>query len=187
MPFYVFSLLNIRYVEDYQRGEEREGVVWYTLVMKHRVGVTGHRKLLGKHPEVFAKTKEVMKEIQERCQAQCIPIEVNTGMALGFDQLICEICLELGIPYVAVIPFHGQETVWPLPQQERYFWLIERASSVVAVNQGPYEAWKMHARNGWIVNNSDEMVVHWDGFYQGGTGGCMKLVKSKRLNWRNTV
>jgi uncharacterized phage-like protein YoqJ len=107
-------------------------------------------------------------------------------MALGFDQLVCDVCLGLNIPYVAIVPCDGQDSVWSSPQRKRYEVLLTKASRIVQVNSGPYEAWKMHARNGWIVNNSDEMVVHWDGLYKGGTGNCMKLVKSKRLPWTNT-
>jgi uncharacterized phage-like protein YoqJ len=156
-------------------------------MMIHRVGVTGHRKLLGKQLEVYSRTLEFLRAIQEQYQALGIPVEVNTGMALGFDQLVCDVCLELGIPYVAVIPCDNQEALWPVAQQDRYSKLVSMATRTVLVNPGPYEAWKMHARNGWIVNNSDEMVVHWDGFYQGGTGNCMKLVKSKKLFWKNTA
>lgn len=155
--------------------------------MTYRVGVTGHRKLLGKSAELFNKTRDCFRVIKERCESSGLSLEVNTGMALGFDQLVCEVCRDLDIPYVAVIPCDNQDSVWPVPQQEKYRQLIAWASRVIVVNPGPYEAWKMHARNGWIVNNSDEMVVHWDGFYQGGTGGCMKLVKSKKLTWQNTV
>jgi uncharacterized phage-like protein YoqJ len=156
-------------------------------MMIHRVGVTGHRKLLGKQLEVYSRTLEFLRTIQEQYRALGMSVEVNTGMALGFDQLVCDVCLELGIPYVAVIPCDNQEALWPVAQQDRYSKLVSMATRTVLVNPGPYEAWKMHARNGWIVNNSDEMVVHWDGFYQGGTGNCMKLVKSKKLFWKNTA
>lgn len=155
--------------------------------MIHRVGVTGHRKLLGKQPEVYSRTLGALKAIKENFQTIGYPVEVNTGMALGFDQLVCDVCLELEIPYVAAVPCDNQDALWPVSQKERYAQLLEKAARVVQVNPGPYEAWKMHARNGWIVNNSDQMVVHWDGFYQGGTGSCMKLVKSKKLFFQNTA
>lgn len=155
--------------------------------MIHRVGVTGHRKLLGKQPEVFSRTQKILRTIQEQYQALGVQVELNTGMALGFDQLVCDVCLELEIPYVAVVPCDGQDALWPVAQKDRYARLLSQATRTVQVTPGPYEAWKMHARNGWIVNNSDQMVVHWDGFYQGGTGNCMKLVKSKKLFFQNTA
>jgi uncharacterized phage-like protein YoqJ len=154
--------------------------------MIYRVGVTGHRKLLRNQSDVIKTTKEVFRLICQKYRAIDVGMEVNTGMALGFDQLVCDVCLELDIPYVAVVPCDGQDSVWSRPQRQRYEVLLTKASRIVQVTPGPYEPWKMHARNGWIVNNSDEMVVHWDGFYEGGTGGCMKLVRSKKLPWTNT-
>ena len=154
--------------------------------MIHSVGVTGHRRLLENSSDVLKNTKDVFRLIVQKYKAIDIGVEVNTGMALGFDQLVCDVCLELDIPYIAAIPCDGQDSVWSKPQRQRYEALLTKASRVVQVTPGPYEPWKMHARNGWIVSNSDEMVVHWDGFYQGGTGGCMKLVRSKKLPWINT-
>ena len=149
----------------------------------YRVGVTGHRTLLKKRAEIMAKTLDFLTEIQAGHEK----LEANTGMALGFDQVVCDACIELGIPYVAVVPCDGQDALWNPQQRDRYAILMSRASRVVQVTPGPYAAWKMFARNGWIVNNSDEMIVHWDGYYQGGTGGCMKLVRSKRLPYKNTI
>lgn len=155
--------------------------------MNYRVGVTGHRKLLAKPAQVSMQFKEILRRTIQDQKDVGRDVEVNTGMALGFDQLVCDCCLELSIPYIAAVPCDNQEAVWPVAQKQRYIWLLQQSSRIVQVNPGPYEPWKMHARNGWIVNNSDEMIVHWDGFYQGGTGGCMKLVKSKKLPWKNTV
>jgi uncharacterized phage-like protein YoqJ len=149
----------------------------------HRIGVTGHRKLLSKTLAVYNKFKEeLLATIGDKDRQDFI---VNTGMALGFDQVVAEVCLSLGVPYRAVVPCDGQDALWKPEQQAIYRELLAGAKEVINVNPGPYEAWKMHARNGWIVNNSDEMIVHWDGFYQGGTGNCMKLVRSKKLPYRN--
>jgi len=151
--------------------------------MVYKVGVTGHRKLLNKEAQVLEVTKEKLRKILE---SHPEGVEVNTGMALGFDQLVCDACLALGVPYVAAVPCDAQDGLWSPLQRQHYEALIGKAARVVLVSPGPYEAWKMHARNGWIVNNSQEMVVHWDGFFPGGTGACMKLVKSKKLPWTNT-
>lgn len=176
--------MNIGYVEDYQRGG-RGRRICYDGDMKYTVGVTGHRKLVGSRDVVAGKTTEFLKTIKEASLVREEEIQVISGMALGFDQLVCDVCLQLEIPYVAAVPCDNQDALWPLPQKNKYADLLAKASSIVVVNPGPYEAWKMHARNSWIVNNSNEMVVYWDGYYQGGTGNCMKLVKSKKLTWRN--
>lgn len=154
---------------------------------KYRVGVTGHRKLIGKKEQVFEATKNLLWQIAQDQRFVERGVEVNTGMALGFDQLVCVACIDLSIPYVAVVPCDGQDALWPEAQRQLYAELLSSASRVVQVTPGPYEPWKMHARNGWIVNNSDQMVVHWDGIWKGGTASCMKLVNSKKLAWVNTV
>jgi uncharacterized phage-like protein YoqJ len=150
----------------------------------YRVGVTGHRTLLKKRNDIFENTTEFLRQLKADHPEG---LEVNTGMALGFDQLVCDVCIDLGIPYVAVVPCDAQDSLWNPQQKERYAKLLSLASRVVEVSPGPYAAWKMHARNGWIVNNSDEMVVHWDGYFQGGTGSCMKLVRAKKLPVKNTI
>jgi uncharacterized phage-like protein YoqJ len=152
----------------------------------YRIGVTGHRKLLEKQTIVLDRTKEILSEFKQ-IHRDNEGIEVNTGMALGFDQLVCDTCLELDIPYVAVVPCDAQDTLWKPQQRQHYAWLLSKAIRVVQVTPGPYEPWKMRARNGWIVKNSNEMVVHWNGFYEGGTGGCMKLVVRANMPWKNTV
>lgn len=151
--------------------------------MVYRVGVTGHRKLLRKEAEVREAVKDKLIAIRDAHQEE--GVEVNTGMALGFDQLVCDACIELGIPFVAAVPCDAQDSLWSVTQKVRYSLLLEQASRVVQVTPGGYEPWKMHARNGWIVTNSNEMVVYWDGFYQGGTSGCMKIVRSKKLPFHN--
>lgn len=153
--------------------------------MRYRVGVTGHRTLKGKEEDVREKFKELLSPILETYKDQ--GVEVNSGMALGFDQVVCRACVELGVPYVAVIPCDNQDALWKPIQKEIYALLLEGADRVVQVSPGPYESWKMHARNGWIVTNSDEMIVHWDGVYSGGTGQCMKLVVAKRRPYQNTI
>lgn len=153
----------------------------------YQIGVTGHRKLLKPEAAVYECTKGVFQKLLAHRNLPINKVRVLTGMALGFDQLVCDVCFELGIPYVACVPCDNQDALWTPSQQAAYAVRIGRAQEVVNVSPGPYEAWKMHARNGYIVNNSIEMVAHWDGFFAGGTGGCMKLVKGKKRPWSNTI
>lgn len=150
--------------------------------MTYKIGITGHRKLLNKKEEVLESVKTKLRELLETRP----DLEVYSGMALGFDQMACEAALSLGVPFVAIVPCDGQDSLWSDSQKARYQELLALASNVVVVSPGPYQAWKMHARNGWIVKNSDELIIHWDGYLQGGTGSCMKMAKAKPLPWFNT-
>lgn len=99
-----------------------------------------------------------------------------SGMALGVDSWAAEICLELGIPFIAAIPFIGQEKVWPQSSKDQYNFLLSKASEKVIVNPGGYAAWKMQARNQWMSDQADQIIAVWDGS-DGGTGNCVKYVK----------
>lgn len=133
---------------------------------------TGHRpdKLGGYNPNnpvrmsVFHETEALLMEIK--------PTYVITGMALGFDQLLAEVCIGLGIPFVAAIPFEGQESVWPKPAKDKYHQLLEKANSKFIVSPGGYSPDKMHIRNEWMVNEATQIIACWDKS-PGGTGSCV--------------
>src|SRR5439155_520368 len=50
-----------------------------------------------------------------------------TGLNLGVEQMAAE----MGLPYVAVLPFPGQEEPWPAAGKSRYRDLLGRAAQVV--------------------------------------------------------
>lgn len=107
-----------------------------------------------------------------------------SGMALGVDQWAAEICVELGIPFTAAVPFVGQERRWPEDSQRRYQLLLQKAYNIVVVSPGGYHPWKMQARNEWMVKNSDVLLAVWDGS-GGGTANCVRYAQEVgRAIWR---
>lgn len=105
------------------------------------------------------------------------PEKVISGMALGVDQWAANIAYKLGIPFVAAIPFEGQELAWPEASQKTYRILRRLASEEVIVSPGGYSADKMQVRNIWMVDNCDSLIAVWDGS-KGGTGNCVEYAKS---------
>jgi uncharacterized phage-like protein YoqJ len=144
------------------------------------VSFTGHRpkkfsgyKPCPTHDWVRARVREKLIELK--------PTEAISGMALGFDQWSAEVCIELGIPFVAAIPFVGQELEWPWYSQQHYLTLLKKAARVHVVDSVPptayYEAaQKLLARNHWMVDNSDAVIAAWDGS-DGGTEKCVKYAQ----------
>lgn len=143
------------------------------------VAVTGHRpnKLGGYKPN----------PVQDRVRAsirKCIlaykeaypDLVMITGMALGVDQWVAEICIDLGVPFWAAIPFAGQELAWPKPSQDHYRKLLAKAAEVTVVCEGGYELYKMQVRNEWMVDRCRELMAVWDGT-QGGTGNCVNYAQ----------
>lgn len=59
---------------------------------------------------VFQQIEKSLKELQ--------PQKVISGMALGVDQWAANIAHRLGIPFIAAVPFLGQEKAWPVPSQK---------------------------------------------------------------------
>lgn len=137
-----------------------------------KIAFTGHRpdKLGGYKDDnpikklVVDKIVELLKKYQ--------PEEVIVGMAVGVDQWAAEACLKLGIPFVAAIPFAGQESRWPKASQDRYRFLLSKAKETVTVCSGGYAAWKMQTRNEWMVDDADLVIAVWDGS-SGGTANCV--------------
>lgn len=109
---------------------------------------------------------------------QIKPRQVISGMALGVDQWAAEVCIKLGIPFLAAIPFRGQELYWPPESRKKYFELLDKAASVEFVNPGSYASWKMQSRNEWMVNHCDVLIAVFDGT-PGGTKNCFDYAVDK--------
>lgn len=141
------------------------------------VGVTGHR------PEKFGgyQWNPMHAKIHGELRRMFLylrPGYIITGMAQGVDQWSAEICVELGIPFIAAVPFVGQEMGWPSNSQAKYRNLLARAYSVYTVSPGGYANSKLFERNKWIVNNCQKLVAVWNGFADGGTAHCVSYAKT---------
>jgi uncharacterized phage-like protein YoqJ len=154
---------------------------------------TGHRpdKLVpvgqnGYSDEVFWRLSEFLTDKLLTLAVVAPNFNINettliTGMALGWDQALAEACNQTGIEYIAAVPFEGQESVWPSKAKERYASLLKRAKEVQIVSPGGYAAWKMQARNIWMVDRlgeGDKLLALWNKT-PGGTANCVKYAESK--------
>jgi uncharacterized phage-like protein YoqJ len=123
-----------------------------------------------KYNWVYEKIKEAILELK--------PKQAISGMALGFDQLFADVCIELHIPFIAAIPFIGQEKIWPQHEKDKYHALLKQAADQHIVCEGGYSPDKMQVRNCFMVDNSDVVLACFDGS-KGGTGNCVDYAKSK--------
>lgn len=132
------------------------------------VSFSGHRpnKLGGyKEPNPI---KEAIKAEIRRLLIELKPEKVISGMALGVDQWAVEVCLELGIPFIAAVPFEGQERMWPHKSKLYYHELLQQAKEIEIVSEGGYAPWKMQIRNEWMIDKCDILIAIYDGT-EGGT------------------
>lgn len=104
------------------------------------------------------------------------PEKVISGMALGVDQWAAHIAYKLSIPFIAAVPFEGQEKAWPAASQKTFHQLLKLASEKVIVSPGGYAAAKMQIRNEWMVDHCDLLIAVWDGT-KGGTGNCVQYAQ----------
>ena len=93
---------------------------------------------------------------------------VLTGMGLGAEQLAAEATLEVGVPFVAVLAFPGQESVWPADTRQRFHHLLDKAHTQVLMQAAPpagkqVAAAALSRRDAWLARNAAEAVMVWDG------------------------
>lgn len=150
--------------------------------------VTGHRppKLGGyQTPNPIEQwVRSSLRTILERLKTRHEDLHAVTGMALGVDTIFAEVCLELGIPFTAAVPFQGQESRWPGESQDKYRMLLKQAAKVIVVDEIPayhsdHFAGKMACRNKWMVDHSEMTIAVWDGS-DGGTANAVRESKRRR-------
>jgi uncharacterized phage-like protein YoqJ len=146
------------------------------------LGITGHRPPgLGCSYDIPNPTYDkVYQALQEKFKELKVE-KVISGMALGTDQWAAVAAMDLGIPFVAAVPFEGQESKWPEESQKKFRFLLDSAVEVVVVSPGGYSPEKMHIRDRWIVDNSNALLGVWNGIRHGGTYGTIRYAE-KQIN-----
>lgn len=99
----------------------------------------------GLHDEL---TEFAMEVIRPRPVAAMI-----VGMAEGWDMAVAEACHQLGIPYLAALPFVGQERLWSGRSQERYRRLCASAHQVEVVSPHSLNI-AYQRRDEWMVDKA---------------------------------
>ena len=108
------------------------------------------------------------------------PHAVVTGMALGWDQALARAARREGIPYVAVVPFEGQESRWHSTDRAAYKDLLTGAESVVIVAEDVVDFRQaLMDRNERMVDISDGVLGLWDGRHHGGTFHCLQYAHAQ--------
>lgn len=152
---------------------------------------TGHRpdKLGGYSPRAHRTRVDFAKSV---IRSEGVTIGIS-GMALGWDQAVAQACIEDGIPFIAAVPFEGQESRWPADSRRAYERILRRAEKVVIVSAIQPEtngaaAGMLHKRNEWMVDHSSDLIALWNGDQSGGTFSCVRYAERVSRNiincWR---
>lgn len=141
------------------------------------ISFTGHRldKIGIKIPsEIYYK---IYKSIEDKLK-ELKPSKTISGMALGVDQISAIISYRLNIPFIAAIPFKGQENLWSDKEKNTYNKLLKLSCEQVIVNTGTYLTSHYQTRNEWMVDNSDLLIAIFNGS-KSGTANCINYAKRK--------
>jgi uncharacterized phage-like protein YoqJ len=98
--------------------------------------------------------------VMERYQLR----QVLTTLTLGWDTALAEAALELQVPFTATLPFAEVQAPWGTVHKQRFVRLRNKAAEVVMVSQGKYAPWKLSKANRYKIEQSDLLLVLWDGF-----------------------
>jgi len=140
------------------------------------IGFSGHRKLNNQ--------ADIEKKLEKKL-IELAPVKTISGLAIGYDSLTCKVCIKLNIPFIAAIPFQGQDLRWSDNDKKEYDELLNKAESVVYVSTPGYAKWKYQLRNEYIVDNCDEMIVYWDSNKVGGTFNCIRYAEQVERKYNN--
>ena len=111
-----------------------------------------------------------------------------SGMALGVDTWAAEIIMDIkadpkfadkDIRLIAAVPFPGFNSRWPQHSIDRYQRILDAADEIVYINPEGYAAWKLDARNKWMVEHAYLLIAVWNGDYKSGTYNCIRYAESR--------
>lgn len=115
------------------------------------IAVTGHRpRRLGQYRE------ERLTDLAVATLRKYEPSLVITGMALGWDQAIAEAAVRVGIPFIAAIPFPGQEQGWSQFQHNEYHRLLGECLRAEVIGRPTDKTAAYKARDRWMVDQLDK-------------------------------
>jgi hypothetical protein len=168
-----------------------------------RVGVVGHRPNRldgGKLGELAATISLILKTVKEETHAvgrerrelydgACPVMRVVSPLAEGTDRIFAEQALELGFELCAVLPFPKAEfekdfaegTALETDSLNRFQRLLAKAATRFELDGTRAEDGEAYGQGGLVVlNQSDLLIVVWDGERQGKRGGTEDTLDQAR-------
>lgn len=82
--------------------------------------------------------------------------EIITGMARGWDLAVARACFDLRVPYIAALPFYGQEDYWSAEEQAEYRRLVKAAVRITVAGRVKLNHFYI-MRDRQIVDECDEL------------------------------
>ena len=140
-----------------------------------RIVITGHRtEKLATYD--FGWIQSAIDDVLVELKSKNDNLLAYSGMASGIDLHFCKSCIILGIPYIACVPFDGQENTMTHHDADMRAALLKSAKEIKEV------------KNSWMVEHTDMGICVFDG-NKGGTHNVFQQFVEKRKNfyWINPV
>jgi uncharacterized phage-like protein YoqJ len=134
------------------------------------IAVSGHRpgKLGGYGADVLQRATRLATKYLRALE----PKQVITGMALGWDTACALAAIKLQIPFIAALPFKGQDARWTREQRAMYRLILDHSDEIVMVSRlNTVEAFQ--TRNVWMADHCEEVLALWDG----SPGGTAHMIR----------
>jgi len=125
---------------------------------------------------------------------------VIAGGAIGWDQILAEAAIMLGLPLMVAVPFQTQDGMWPTGVKKLWRRQLRAADLVVSVTDinaitlpearsprdldMPKMKDAMRARNLFMVKRAQTVLALWDGT-SGGTGNCIRDCQNEKRPYVN--
>jgi hypothetical protein len=134
------------------------------------VGITGHQRL--SDPKLWVWVESVMRRELERLSP---PIVGVTSLAIGADQLLARLILEVGGKIHVVLPFEDIERTFSPEDLPAYHSLLKSAKVEILNTHGTDED-RYLAAGQRVVELSELMLAVWNGKPAKGKGGTADVV-----------
>jgi ribonuclease HI len=140
-------------------------------VSGHAVAVGGLRPPeLGGYEatEIPNRVRTQLAEILEAKTTMHPDLVVLTGMGLGCEQLAADAAMDVGVPFIAVLPFPDFESAWPATTRRHFQVLVAGAQTVITLSKKtpdakPAAGRLIAQRDAWIARQAVEAIVVTDG------------------------
>jgi hypothetical protein len=139
-----------------------------------KIGIGGHQDLGG--PETLAFLTTSFRHLLEEIRPTC----VYSALAKGADQVLMQVALSLGVPVEVVIPCQGYENNYVGDEKKEYWRLYHAAHAHHPLTFPECRGRAYEAAGHWIVEQSDLIVLAWNGKPPSGRGGTADMAHYAR-------
>lgn len=108
-----------------------------------KIGVIGHRpRKLNNEFDMYGPVSDEITLWVAHMINNYKPEMVYTNVSIGTGMLVALACTELKVPFVAIVPFVGQDRDWPYHTREVYDALLDSANMIYVADKKVYLTYK---------------------------------------------